>query len=137
MKEEKINCHVEVRELLSPLVGSLAGRAKGGADRTHLPTLCLPETPEMEALDFDRQNVFSDYLPALSNPTDRSGLAKFHGSCIFKLSPDAPLDHCSSIIATELCHFASSEHRSSLFMLTIKPGNPYLTYIAALHSYHY
>lgn len=75
--------------------------------------------------------MFSDYLPALSHLTDLSGPAKFHESSIFKLSPDSLLHHCSSIISTELCHFASSEHWSSLFMLTIKAGNPYLTYLVA------
>lgn len=75
--------------------------------------------------------MFADYLPALSHLADLSGPAKFHENSVFKLSPDALLDHCGSIISTELCNFASSEHSSSLFMFPIKPGYPYLTYLAA------
>lgn len=78
--------------------------------------------------------MFSDYLPALSCLTDLSSPANFHENSMFKLAPDTLLDHCSSIISAELCNFASSEYCSSLFMLTIKPGSPYLTYL--LHSTH-
>lgn len=36
--------------------------------------------------------MFSDYFPALSCLADLTGPAKFHGSSIFKLSPDTLLD---------------------------------------------